>query len=200
MPALSRPILAGLLAVAIAVLPARAAEAAEEAAALARAERLVNGAHAAMTAEDLSEEARHDRLRGVIAEAFAFDIWERFLVGERRDAFTEAQLAEFRGLLPGFLADLYTKQFGRGLEAKPEIKGARPARRDILVSADIPRANGKNLPVKWRVREFEERGHLVIDVMVGGVSFLVLKREEFGAIMERSGPVGLLAYMRENAL
>ncbi|MEO0823799.1 MAG: hypothetical protein AAF074_25750, partial [Pseudomonadota bacterium] len=44
-----------------------------------------------------------------------------------------AERAEFRALLPGFLADLYRKQFGKGLQAKPEIREVRPARRDFLV-------------------------------------------------------------------
>ena len=73
-------------------------------------------------------------------------------------------------------------------------------RGDVLVSARIPRDEERNLPVKWRIRAFEERGHRVIDVMVGGVSFLVLKREEFGAILETGGADALLAHMRENSL
>ena len=68
-----------------------------------------------------------------------------------------------------------------------------------MVAAAIPRANGKSLPVEYRVREFAGRGALVIDVMVGGISFLVLKRDEFKALIKARGIDGLLAYMRENA-
>ncbi|MEM7240091.1 MAG: ABC transporter substrate-binding protein [Pseudomonadota bacterium] len=175
-------------------------QATEEDASLEIAGALVENAHGALTF-DGTEQERDELLLIALENAFAFDIWERFLVSkDKKEAFSEEQLEEFRALLPGFLANLYANQFGKGLEAKPEIKGARTVRKDVLVSANIPRANGKNLPVDWRVREFEERGHLVIDVMVGGTSFLRLKRDEFNGLLDAEGPDGLLDFMRENAI
>jgi len=187
------------VAVLCAALPWSArADQAQESAALAVATTLVEGAHGAMTANGVDETARHAQLKGVIEAAFAFDIWERFLVGDR--GLTPEQSGEVRDLLPGFLAKLYADKFGNGLERKPEIGEVRMVRKDVMVSAAIPRANGKNLPVEYRVREFPDRGSLVIDVMVGGVSFLVLKRDEFKSLIDRKGAEGLLAFMRENAI
>ena len=192
----ARFIAASLLAILMAAAPARAGEAAEQAA-RAVTETLVHDAHAAMAAADLDETTRFARLTGVVARAFAFDIWERFLVGDR--GLTPAQLDEFRSLLPGFLARLYADRFGKGLDAEPEVSGTRSVRRDVMVAAAIPRANGKSLPVEYRVREFAGRGPLVIDIMVGGISFLVLKRDEFKGLIDSRGIDGLLAYMREKA-
>lgn len=189
-----------LAAFALALSLALPAAAAEEEAALATARTLVEGAHGALTEDGLAPSERDARLKQAISEAFAFDIWERFLLGDRVEALTDAKLAEFRALLPGFIADLYKTQFGKGLEQKPEITGTRPARGDVLVRALIPRANRKPLPVDWRIREITGDGHQVIDVMVGGISFLVLKREEFASLLERGGPEALLAHMRENSL
>jgi ABC-type transporter MlaC component len=75
-----------------------------------------------------------------------------------------------------------------------------PARSDVLVRAAIPRPGRDPLPVDWRVRIFPDRGARVIDVMVGGVSFLVLKREEFAGILQARGPEGLLDFMARNSL
>ena len=197
MPTILTRLAAAVLALGLAAAPAQAAD---PEAARATAERLVEGAHGALADTDRPEAERLNALRTTIEEAFAFDIWERFLLGRRADAFTEAQLAEFRQLLPGFLADLYRDQFGKGLEAKPEIQDVQEARRDLLVRAAIPRANGKTLPVDWRIRDFGERGHLVIDVMVGGTSFLILKRDEFAALLDEGGPERLLAHMRQNSV
>ncbi len=197
MTGLLRLVSIALVVLALAPAPGRAA-AAKEQAALAVAERLANGAYAAMTTPGLAESERHARLRKVISETFAFDIWERFLVGDR--SLSEKQLTEFRALLPGFLAKLYADQFGKGLAGRPVIKGTRRARRDILVKASFPRTSGGALPVEYRIRIFPDRGPLVIDVMVGGVSFLVLKRDEFHALLERDGPAGLLAFMRAHAV
>lgn len=177
--------------------PVRAAANAEDAARTVAA-TLVEGAHAAMSDTAVDPVARATALKQAISTAFAFDIWERFLVGDRNlDA---ASLEEFRSLLPGFLAKLYWDQFGKGLEAAPMIGESRTVRRDVMVAAAIPRADGKPLPVEYRVREFPDRGPLVIDVMVGGISFLVLKREEFSALIDQGGAARLLAYMRENSI
>ncbi len=193
----ARLIAASLLVILMAAAPARAGEAAEQAA-RAVTQTLIEDAHGAMAAADLDAPARFTRLTAVVAGAFAFDIWERFLVGDR--GLTPAQLDDFRALLPGFLARLYADRFGKGLDAEPEISGTRSVRRDVMVAAAIPRANGKRLPVEYRIREFAERGPLVIDIMVGGISFLVLKRDEFKALIETRGIDGLLAFMRENAI
>ncbi|MEM8793347.1 MAG: ABC transporter substrate-binding protein [Pseudomonadota bacterium] len=173
--------------------------AADEAQSLERANQLVEESYAAMTA-DTSVQARNDALRAALETSFAFDFWEKFLIRNHKDSFSEAQLTEFRALLPGFLAKLYADQFGNGLEAKPEIKETRKARKDVLVRAAIPRANGKTLPVDWRVHEFEDRGHLVVDFMVGGTSFLILKRDEFNGVLDQKGPDALLDFMRKNAV
>ena len=180
------------------LLPLQAA-AADTGAAMARAETLVDQAHGALTAPGPAA-TRHAQLRAALDTSFAFDIWEKFLIEPDKDGFSPAQTEEFKSLLPGFLANLYATQFGKGLEAKPEIAEARPARKDVLVRAAIPRANGKKLPVDWRIRDFGERGHLVIDVMVGGTSFLILKRDEFRGILDQGGPAALLDFMRKNSI
>lgn len=174
---------------------------AEDAEAAARdvTQTLVINAHLAMTSQEGTDgTARAEALRSAVAQAFAFDVWERFLVGDRD--LTPDELASFRDLLPGFLAQLYADQFGRGLEAAPQVDGTRKVRRDVLVSAAIPRAARGPLPVEYRVRDFAERGPLVIDVIVGGISFLVLKRDEFGGLLEEGGAARLLAFMREKSM
>jgi ABC-type transporter MlaC component len=186
---------AALAAIALA-LPAAAAEAAEkEDRARAATEQLLTEAHAALTGADGDA-----RLRQAIDRAFAFEVWERFLVENRADQFTPEQRARFRELLPGYLAHLYRNQFDRGLDTPPAVGEARPARSDVLVSATFKRANGADLPVDWRLRDVPEQGMQVIDVMVGGTSFLLLKRDEFTAIIDDRGAEGLLAHMQENAV
>ena len=105
-----------------------------------------------------------------------------------------------RALLPGFLAYLYHNQFDKGLDTPPTLGQAKPARNDVLVSATFKRANGRDLPVDWRLREFPNQGPRVIDVMVGGTSFLLLKRDEFAAIIDKSGAEGLLDYMQQHSI
>ena len=70
----------------------------------------------------------------------------------------------------------------------------------MIVSATFPRAGGSDLPVDYRLRGAEGQGPQVIEIMVGGVSYLLLKRDEFKALIEKQGLEGLFAHMRENAV
>ena len=155
---------------------------------------LLNDAHHAM-AGDQNVPALHS----AINRAFAFDLWERFLIQDLEYAFSKQQRAEFRRLLPGFMVNLYITQFDRGLHEQPSVGKARKIRRDYVVSSRFKRADGRDLPVEWRLREIPGQGALVIDMMVGGTSFLLLKREEFRAIVAKSDAEGLIAFMRRNA-
>lgn len=138
-------------------------------------------------------------LRSAIRGAFAFDVWERFLTEPRADRFTPEQRARFRDLLPGWLAYLYHEQFDRGLGTPPDVGEASPARNDVLVGATFQRRGAKALPVQWRLRETPQ-GPQIIDVMVGGTSFLLLKRDEFTAMIDRGGVDALLSYMQQHSL
>ncbi len=188
---LRRVVLAGLAAGAIA---ATASAADKEQQAVATTQQLLDEAHSALTSNNNAE------LRQAIDNAFAFDVWERFLIENRADKFTEQQRDRFRELLPGFLAYLYHNQFDKGLDTPPSVGQAKPARNDVLVSATFKRANGQDLPVDWRLREFPNKGPQVIDVMVGGTSFLLLKRDEFASIIDKRGADGLLEYMQQHSL
>ena len=70
----------------------------------------------------------------------------------------------------------------------------------MMVATRFKRRNGRDLPVVWRLRDFRGRGARVIDIMVGGTSFLLLKREEFGAMIDKGGPEEILEYLRANSL
>ena len=186
---------AGLAAIAIALPAVHAAAAEKEDRAVAATEQLLTDAHAALTGA-----GGDAALREAIDRAFAFDVWERFLIENREGEFTPEQRERFRALLPGYLAYLYQNQFDRGLDTPPAVGAAKPARNDVLVSATFKRANGADLPVEWRIREFPEQGPQVIDVMVGGTSFLLLKRDEFTAIIDDRGAEGLLDHMEQHSL
>ena len=164
-----------------------------QAAARAATQQLVTQAHQALTSND------NAALRSAIRNAFDFGVWERFLSEPRADQFTPEQRQRFRELLPGWLAYLYHEQFDRGLATPPEVGEAKPARNDVLVSATFKREGGRNLPVDWRLRQGPQ-GPQIIDVMVGGTSFLLLKRDEFTSMIDKDGVEALLSYMQQNSL
>lgn len=167
-----------------------------ERAAMKTANVLVKKAHGALANKGLSSKQRFSRLEAAVRQTFAFSVWETFLLGKNAEKFNNKQRSTFRRLLPKYLAKLYMNQFGKGLRNKPEIGSAKTVRKDVLVRAKIPRASGGSLPVDWRLRNVG-RGYRVIDFMVGGTSFLVLKRAEFNSVINRSGPDQLNAFLQK---
>lgn len=191
MNTLTRLATATLAALAIAVGAAQAQSPEERA--RATTQQLVTTANVALTGSD------NAGLRSAIQNAFDFDVWERFLTEPRADQFSPEQRERFRQLLPGYLAYLYSEQFDRGMATPPIVGEVKPARKDMLVSATFKRANGRDLPVQWRLRETGGQPR-VIDVMVGGTSFLLLKRDEFTSMIDRGGVDALLSHMQQNSL
>lgn len=166
-----------------------------ERAAMKTANVLVKKAHGALANSGLSEGQRLSRLESAVRQTFAFSVWETFLLGKNAKLLSRKQRSQFRRLLPKYLAKLYMNQFGKGLRNKPEIGAAKTVRKDVLVRARIPRSNGGSLPVDWRLRRVKG-GYRVIDFMVGGTSFLVLKRAEFNSVIKRAGPDKLNAFLQ----
>lgn len=155
---------------------------------------LLEGAHDALN-------RRHDvkRLSRILDQSIAFDLWTRFLLADRKSAFTKEQKRRFRALLPRFMANLYANQFNRGLSHMPHLGDTRRVRRDMMVGSFFSRRDGHRLPVEWRVRRVRGEGFQIIDIMIGGTSFVLLKREEFNDIVDRRGPDGLLEYLKHKA-
>lgn len=154
--------------------------------------QLLNDAHNSI--------AQHgpEHLSGAISPYFAFEVWARFLLKPRKKQFTAKQRQAFRNLLPEYMAHLYHDQFAKGLQKRPSVGKAKRVRKDHLVESWFDRPSGNTLPVQWRVRSFRGGASRVIDIMVGGTSFMLLKRDEFSAKVDHSGPEGLLEYLRRN--
>lgn len=159
---------------------------------------LVSEVHAALSDQTLSSQARDAAIETAAAEAFALDLWRRAVIGGDEAGFTPEQSAAIDAALPGWLAGLYVERFA-GAGRKPEVGDVSPARRDVLVDVTMFRPRGERLPLDYRVREIDGEPR-ILDVIVGGVSFAILKREEFRAILERGGPEALIAHLREGAL
>lgn len=187
-----RILIAGILA-SLLLLPALATAGDKQMQAIDTVNRLLNDAHESIARrgpEHLSE---------AISPFFAFEVWARFLIKPRKQQFTKEQRRAFQRLLPGYMAYLYHNQFAKGLQSRPSVGKARKVRRDQLVESWFERPSGNALPVQWRVRSFRGGASRVIDIMVGGTSFMLLKRDEFTAKVDHSGPEGLLEYLRRKA-
>lgn len=188
-----------LLALALMLLIAAPAlaQTAEEAA-RARVGALVGAMHDART-QSPEREQRAAALRVAIAASFDLALWRRAVLGERAAAFSSPQLERLDAALPGYLARLYLRHFAGSPETPPAIGETRPARGDQLVEVAMRHAGGDRIDLLYRVRTRDGAAR-VIDVIVGGISFALMLREDFGGLIDSAGPAALLDHVEENAI
>ena len=109
------------------------------------------------------------------------------------------QRHEYLELFRGYvLAGLSRRMGGAKRIEKVDVTGSQPARgQDSMVATLITLGNGAPPSrVEWRVRRTGD-GYRIVDVVAEGVSLVLTNRNEFGAIVAKSGLDGLLRQLRE---
>ncbi|HNR78074.1 MAG TPA: ABC transporter substrate-binding protein, partial [Parvularculaceae bacterium] len=179
------------------VLAAAPAIAAEEAGAnideaVAFAKDLTDKATAALTS-DKSEAEQLADFQGVLGEGLALDVIGKFMIGDIRKSMTPEQLARYDAAFPPYLTRLYADQFadivGRPLTVMDsKALGAK----DVIVRTQFTRSDGPPINVDWRVRKLRTGEQKAIDIIVGGVSIMLVKREEFSAFIAQNSVDALI--------
>ena len=201
-------IFAALLA-ASSVAPAYAQDPAEEAAetetsridgAVAFAKALTADATVALTDESASDERKLDNFQDVLGEGLALETIGKFMLGESRADMTDEQTARYEAVFPEYITRLYAEQFDEIVGKPLEVKDAREiGRRDVIVRTQFERSGDSPILVDWRVRELKSGDRKAIDIIVQGVSIMLVKREEFSAFIATNGIDALLDRLEEEA-
>ncbi len=147
----------------------------------------------------ITDEQRQARFREILTETFDLPTIARFTLGRYWRIASKKQRDDYVRLFEEFIVQAYSHRFkdlsGQTFEVKQshEINA-----RDRLVLSEIKIKPGKPpIRVNWRVRR-RDNAYRVIDVVVEGVSMSVTQRDEFAAVIRRSGGKveGLLAALR----
>lgn len=193
---------AGLAAAALIVaLPAAAQESASAEAsatsqiddAIAFARAMTDKATAALTNPQASEAEKLEAFQEVLAESLALEVIGRFMLGDTRKSMSEAQIARYDAVFSDYITLQYADQFadivGRPLDVlEAKALGAR----DVIVRSQFKRSNGSPIMVDWRVRKLKDDSQKMIDIIVSGVSIMLVKREEFSSFISQNGVDALL--------
>ena len=178
-----------------------AAEAEESAvdAAIEFAKTLTGDATAALTSDKAEAEQLED-FQLVLAEGMALDVIGKFMIGENRKAMSDEQLARYNEIFPDYLTKLYAEQF-KGIVGRPlEVLEAKElGARDVIVRTQFDRPEGSPIMVDWRVRQLRSGERKAIDIIVQGVSIMLVKREEFSSFIATNGVDALLDRLEEEA-
>ena len=140
-----------------------------------------------------------DRLEQLLDRSTDIPLVGRLVLGRYWRTASAEQRKDYLELFRGYVLAGITRRLGgaKGVE-KVEVTGSRPGRgQDSMVATLVTLGNGAApSPIEWRVRRTGD-GYRIIDVTVEGVSLVVTNRNEFGAIVAKSGLDGLLQQLRE---
>lgn len=180
--------------------PAAAPAASATEAATEFARRMLADATAALTQEGASEEARISAFQDVLKESLALETVGKFMLGESRKKMTPDQTARYEAAFPQYITRQYAEQF-KDLVGRPmEVTEAKAlGAKDAIVRAKIKRKDGSDILVDWRVRKLNDGSQKMIDIIVAGVSIMLVKREEFSAFIAKNGVDALIARIEAEA-
>lgn len=191
--------LAGIAALALALpvgaqttSPAATAPGADINAAIDFAKDLTGKATAALTSAKPKPEQLAE-FQTVLGEGLALDVIGKFMIGETRKSMTPAQLERYDAAFPPYLTKLYAEQFAQIVGRPLEVVDAKALGRDVIVRTRFNRKEGAPINVDWRVREMKSGERKAVDIIVSGVSIMLVKREEFSAFIAQSGVDALIA-------
>ncbi len=167
--------------------------------AVAFAKQLTAGATSALTS-DKPETQQLEDFRQVLADGMALDVIGRFMIGETRKSMSEDQVTRYDAIFPPYLTKLYAEQF-KDIVGKPlEVVEAKElGARDVIVRTRFDRKEGGPIMVDWRVRKLNSGERKAIDIIVQGVSIMLVKREEFTAFVSANGVDALLDRLEQEA-
>lgn len=157
------------------------------------AKALTSSATTALTAPDASDAVKLENFRLVLADGLALDVIGKFMLGDARKSMSDAQTARYEAIFPLYITKLYAEQFEEIVGKPLEVLEAKPlGARDVIVRTSFDRKDGSPIMVDWRVRKLRSGEQKAIDIIVSGVSIMLVKREEFSAFIAVNGVDALL--------
>lgn len=165
-------------------------------AATAFATSLMEKASTALSTEGVSKDAQLKLFEDVLSDGLALEAIGKFLLGDAKTSITQEQLALYNRRFPAYITRQYAEQFADIIGKKLTIVDAKElGRRDIIVRSQIERANGSPVNIDWRIRTVRSGEMKAVDIIVSGVSVMLVKREEFTAYIAANGIDALLDTM-----
>lgn len=168
--------------------------------AVAFAKSLTADATVALTDEEADEATQLSNFQVVLADGLALETIGKFMLGETRADMSDDQTARYNAIFPDYITKLYAEQFDDIVGKPLEVLDAREiGRADVIVRTQFERKDDSPILVDWRVRELKSGDRKAIDIIVQGVSIMLVKREEFSSFIASNGIDALLDRLEEEA-
>lgn len=164
------------------------------------ASALTESANAAFSDKSVSESEQLAMFRDVLNEGLAVETIGKFVLGDARRDMSDDQTARYNAIFPQYITGLYADQF-QGILGKPlELIDAKSiGTRDVIVRTQFKRTDSSPINVDWRIRRLRSGDQKAIDIIVSGVSIMLVKREEFSAFIATNGVDALIQRLETEA-
>lgn len=190
-------VLVGASAGALAASPVAAADRPEPDASQAFVEKLADDAIRTWGMHTSDVAARHEAMAALIHSTFDVDYITRAVLGRHWRKLDPDERRQFRELFQKFVIEIYLPHLAKHSRDRLRVVGARArGKRDVIVRSEIRTRRGDWIEADWRLRSAPD-GIRIIDISVAGVSLLLVQRQEFEAVIRRSGFASLVEQLRE---
>jgi phospholipid transport system substrate-binding protein len=148
-------------------------------------------------APSVSPAQRLARFRELFSTDFDVPGIGRFVLGRYWRTATPQEQQEFLSLFQEYVARAYSARLGAFGGEPFRVTGTRPNGAETVVSSEIILTSGP-INLDWYLVSDNGR-YKITDVHIAGVSMKVTQRDEFAAVIQRSGGrvEGLLAQLRQ---
>jgi phospholipid transport system substrate-binding protein len=152
---------------------------------------------AALRDDAVGEAQRLERVDRITAGAFDLARTARIALGRHWQSATPAEREEFAELFKAYVLASYGRRFRGFADRTLRVEGHVAAAGGDMVVASLVEGGATPVRLDWRLTP-DGAGWRILDLVVEGVSLLVTFRNEFAAVIERSGGrvAGLLVDLR----
>lgn len=159
---------------------------------------LADKAISSLVETELSTAEREKRFRDLFHEYFDVQAIGRWVLGRYWRQATDEERAAFLREFEDFVVKTYANRFQAYSNERFKIVDTSRQDGTALVYSEIVReSSGAPIRIEWRVAA-AERGYLITDIVVEGVSMAQTQRSEFSSVIRRSGGSvgGLIAALK----
>lgn len=136
---------------------------------------------------NLSKVDKIIKFRELLNEGFDVPLIARYAIGKHWRRITPDKKDEYIRVFEEFIVRSYAARLGQFGGETFSITGSRKdGKKDFIVSSIIKTSKGSRINVDWRVRSSSDQLK-ILDVIIEGVSMVITQRDEFSAIIQRSG-------------
>ncbi len=152
-----------------------------------------------LTARELADGVRAQRVRTLLHENFDVPTIGRFVMGPSWKTATAAQKSQYMDLFEDMIVATYSKRFAEYSGQSFKVISSTPSgETDNLVKSQILQKDGPAVLVDWRVRN-KGGTFKVVDVVVESISMTMTQRDDFAGVINSKGIEGLLNVLRQRA-